>query len=53
MAPVSERAGAARALTMALILSALVFTLWPGVDLWVSGLFYDPVQGFWLARSSL
>jgi lipid A 4'-phosphatase len=53
VAPVSERAGAARALTMALILSALVFTLWPGVDLWVSGLFYDPVQGFWLARSSL
>jgi lipid A 4'-phosphatase len=26
-----------------------VFTLWPGLDLWVSGLFYRKDSGFWLA----
>ncbi|MGC1487812.1 MAG: phosphatase PAP2 family protein [Albidovulum sp.] len=27
----------------------LVFTVWPGIDLWVTAQFYRPGQGFWLA----
>lgn len=34
-------------------LAALVFTLWPEVDLWFSGFFFDPTAGFWLTGSSL
>jgi lipid A 4'-phosphatase len=30
-------------------LSVAIFLLLPGVDLWISGRFYDPTQGFWLA----
>ncbi|HQY44518.1 MAG TPA: phosphatase PAP2 family protein [Paracoccaceae bacterium] len=33
--------------------AALVFTLWPEVDLWFSGLFHDPAAGFWLTASPL
>ncbi|MFN4157915.1 MAG: phosphatase PAP2 family protein [Gemmobacter sp.] len=33
----------------AMVLAALVFTLWPGIDLWVSGFFYGP-DGFAAAR---
>ena len=29
--------------------SLALFWLMPGIDLWVSGLFYDPQHGFWLA----
>ena len=29
---------------------AMVFLAWPGLDIAFSGLFYDPDQGFWLAR---
>lgn len=47
----SEARRAAVALGAALIVSALVFTLWPDVDLWFSGLFYDPAGGFRLAQS--
>ncbi|MCC0062522.1 MAG: phosphatase PAP2 family protein [Defluviimonas sp.] len=31
--------------------AAVIFSLWPGIDLWVSGLFYRPGAGFFLARS--
>src|SRR5690606_27158610 len=31
--------------------SLAAFSLWPGIDLWVSGLFHTPEEGFWLARS--
>lgn len=34
----------------ALLLSALMFQLWPGIDLAVSGLFYTPGEGFGLAK---
>jgi lipid A 4'-phosphatase len=37
-------------LLAALVLAALIFTLWPGVDLWFTGLFYAPGAGFPLAR---
>jgi len=33
--------------------ASVVFTLWPGIDLWASGLFYAPGQGFPLAGSLL
>ena len=32
---------------------ALLFTLFPGIDLFVSGLFYDPARGFFLERTRL
>ena len=39
---------------MALIVATFgLFALWPGIDLWVSGLFYDSVQGFWVDRLAL
>lgn len=44
---------AARALALMIAVAALVFTLWPEVDLWFSGLFHDPAAGFWLAASPL
>lgn len=34
-------------------LSAAVFTLWPAVDIWFSGLFHDPGSGFWLVGSTV
>ena len=34
----------------ALFLSALLFQLWPGIDLAASGLFYTRGEGFWLAK---
>ncbi len=43
------------ALRLAVLLGAslTVFTLWPGLDLWVSGLFYVPGEGFAMARSGV
>ncbi|MDT8854477.1 phosphatase PAP2 family protein [Paracoccaceae bacterium Fryx2] len=29
----------------------VLFGTWPGIDLWVSGLFHDPEAGFWLTHS--
>ncbi|WP_284165892.1 phosphatase PAP2 family protein [Frigidibacter sp. SD6-1] len=40
-------------LLAALVLAALVFTLWPGLDLWFTGLFHAPGAGFPLARSAM
>ncbi|TCL00611.1 membrane-associated PAP2 superfamily phosphatase [Shimia isoporae] len=43
----------ARALQSCVILTAIlamVFAIWPGLDLWFTGLFYDPEYGFWLAH---
>ena len=40
-------------LAVATALSAAVFTLWPQLDIWVSGWFHDPRAGFWLAGSAL
>ncbi|MGE4218755.1 MAG: phosphatase PAP2 family protein [Alphaproteobacteria bacterium] len=45
-----------RYLTVALATTAavaLIFTLFPGLDLFVSGLFYDPAHGFVLERTQL
>lgn len=42
-----------RALQSCVILTAIVamiFLIWPGIDLWFSGLFYDAQDGFWLAQ---
>ncbi|MGO4855574.1 phosphatase PAP2 family protein [Phaeovulum sp. W22_SRMD_FR3] len=36
-------------LWLAFVLVLAIFTLWPGLDLWVSGLFYRADGGFWLA----
>lgn len=49
--PPSDPRGAAIRLVLAFGLAAAVFTLWPGIDLWFSGLFHDPATGFWLVRS--
>jgi lipid A 4'-phosphatase len=35
----------------ALALAALLFLLFPGIDLWASGLFYRPGEGFFLGAS--
>ncbi len=40
---------AAPALLFAFLIAAAVFNTWPGLDLWVSGLFYQPGTGFPLA----
>jgi lipid A 4'-phosphatase len=37
----------------ALVLAAAVFLLFPGIDLWASGLFYRPGEGFFLAQWGL
>ncbi|MGX9352778.1 phosphatase PAP2 family protein [Shimia sp. W99] len=29
---------------------AMIFTVWPALDLWVSGLFYSEGHGFWLGK---
>lgn len=34
---------------LALVAAMLIFSLWPGLDLIVSGWFHDPDRGFWLA----
>lgn len=34
------------ALAAAAAMIFTIFALWPGIDLWVSGLFYDPQRGF-------
>lgn len=53
-APMSEidprRAGGG--LAAACAVAALVFSLWPGLDLQASGLFYRPGAAFWLAQVS-
>jgi hypothetical protein len=49
--PPSDLRGAAIRLLLAFALSSVVFTLWPGLDLWFSGLFHDPASGFRLAQS--
>ena len=33
-------------LVAAILLAFAVFAVWPGLDLWMTGLFYDPVRGF-------
>lgn len=40
-----------RALVVAAIAAAIVFSLFPGIDLWMSGLFYQPDGGFHLRDS--
>ena len=37
-----------QSLTLALLFTIAIFLLFPGLDLWVSGLFYRPGQGFWM-----
>lgn len=34
-----------------LVILQMVFAIWPGIDLWVSGLFYEPSDGFWIAHN--
>ncbi len=51
--PFRDMGRAARGVAAMVALSALIFTLWPEVDLWFSGLFHDPEAGFWLAGSQL
>lgn len=41
----------ARALLVATIVAAIVFSVFPGIDLWMSGLFYQPAGGFHLKDS--
>ncbi len=36
-------------LAAAVVLCAVVFTVWPEIDLIVSGWFFDPALGFWIA----
>lgn len=33
-----------------LVILQMLFAVWPGLDLLVSGLFYDPSDGFWIAH---
>ena len=40
-----------RALLVIAIVAAVVFTIFPGIDLWMSGLFYRPDGGFYLKDS--
>jgi hypothetical protein len=49
--PPSDLRASAIWLLLAFGLSSAVFTLWPGLDLWFSGLFHDPATGFWLVQS--
>jgi lipid A 4'-phosphatase len=38
-------------LMIALVLATfIVFAVLPPIDLWISDLFYDPVEGFWVSR---
>ena len=41
---------AVAAYVAALALAAVLFLLFPGIDLWASGLFYRPGEGFFLAQ---
>lgn len=38
---------------VALVATMLLFSLWPDLDLHVSGWFWTPQDGFWLARSTI
>jgi lipid A 4'-phosphatase len=40
-----------RAVLVVAVLAAIVFTAFPGIDLWMSGLFYDADGGFYLKDS--
>lgn len=51
--PFPDMGRAARGVAVMFLLAALVFTLWPEVDLWFSGFFHDPAAGFWLVGSPL
>ena len=45
--------GNAKALRDGIVLTtilAMIFTVWPALDLWVSGLFYSESHGFWLGK---
>ncbi len=45
-----------RALQNCVILTAftaMIFLIWPGIDLWFSGLFFDAQTDFWLAKVHL
>lgn len=37
-------------LVVVFLLTAIVFSVWPQLDLAISALFYDPNEGFWLDR---
>ena len=39
----------ATTLFAAFLVAAVVFTLWPEIDLAVSGMFFTPEHGFWIA----
>jgi lipid A 4'-phosphatase len=41
---------ALRVWLVSVVLTLAVFGIWPQLDLALSGLFYDPAQGFWLAQ---
>jgi lipid A 4'-phosphatase len=43
----------AAALLAAIAVSFAVFAIWPGLDLWVTGLFHDPATGFGAFDSGL
>lgn len=51
MPPVDHRA-ATVALVIATLAALGLFAVFPGIDLAVSGWFYDPDAGFWLGRSA-
>lgn len=40
-------------LIISFILVSIIFIVFPQIDLWVTGLFYDPAEGFYLAQNSL
>ena len=40
-----------RVLLAVAIVAAAAFTIFPGIDLWMSGLFYRPDGGFYLKDS--
>ncbi len=42
------KSGLGRALLVAAIVAAVVFSVFPDIDLWMSGLFYQPADGFHL-----
>lgn len=46
----AEPRHAAPVLAITIVLAGLVFAVWPGLDLWVSSVFYRPATGFWLAQ---
>ena len=36
-------------LLVAIVMASAIFTFWPGIDLFVSGWFFDEEHGFWLS----